>query len=358
MNAVSLNSLLQALPGNPDCYLHQLDFINRRALVVRIDEAVYRQAPFLDGRALNQDTEGAWVPLREVLLRTQDRIATRSLDYLFHTGHCGSTLVSKFIGTWPGAHVIREPLPLLSLSMLKRELDTPLCPINSTDWRQALDAALKLSARTYRSGDTALVKATSVCGNLVDDALAWSPKSRLVLLHVDLATHLKIMLKSEANRENARAFAPQWLSDFHRLTDSTDVRLHELGDAQQTGMNWLMTMHGFVRAANTAPARTLLVDFESFLEDMETGLARIADFLDKPVPIDDIRALVNGPAAKAYAKQPQRPYGRQLREQALAESGRQFASEIRTGWDWARRLIDETPALAGLESYLSINGYL
>lgn len=353
INAAGLDSLLRGMPENPDHYLHAVDFINRRALIVRIDRSTYRHASFLDDRALNAGTEGVWVPIAEVLRCAEAIPPGRAPHYIFHLGHCGSTLLTRLIGAWPEFHVLREPLPLLALGLVKRELDTPLCPIAPPEWPQLFDAVVRFMGRTYRGGDAPVVKATSVCANLVDDALKWNAGSRLILVYVDLATCLQTMLKSEANRENSRAFAPKWLADFHRLSGGATPRLHELDDTRQITLNWIMAMQALLGASNNAPDRTMLVAFDSFLRDMETGLAAIAAFLGKDVAEDEIRALASGPAAAAYAKQPRRPYSRAMREQALAAAQKSFATEIRTGIEWGRRLIEATPALAGVERYIT-----
>lgn len=349
-DTVGPDALLRALPENPDHYLHALDFINRRALIVRIKESVYRNASFLDDRALNPQTEGAWVPAGELLKRADSIVWEHAPNFIFHIGHCGSTLLSRFLGSW--FHVAREPLPLLALSLIKRELDSPLCALAPANWQSLFDVVIRLLARTYHPGAIPLVKVTSVCGNLAEDALRWNAQSRLLLVYVSLETCLQTMLKSEANRENSRAFAPHWLADFHRLSGTTQPRLHELTDAQQVALNWLMAMHAFTMVVRAAPERTLLVDFDAFLGDMDAGLITIAEFLGKPANAGEITALTRGQAATAYAKQPLRTYNRQMRTQELAASQARHGIEIRAGLEWARRFVARTPALAELEQYL------
>ena len=60
---MNMHPLLAGLQANPDFLLQNLDFRERRGLVVKISESAYRQTAFLDERVLRADTQGAWFPL-------------------------------------------------------------------------------------------------------------------------------------------------------------------------------------------------------------------------------------------------------------------------------------------------------
>jgi hypothetical protein len=123
-------TFLTALAVDPSVFLHALDLVNRRALLVGLSEPEYRQAAFLDDRVLTPQTQGGWFPLETVLERGAQVSATRPPHFIFHMGHCGSTLVSRLLGELPGCFAIREPMPLLALAYARRELDAPLARLN------------------------------------------------------------------------------------------------------------------------------------------------------------------------------------------------------------------------------------
>ncbi len=89
--------------------------------MVRMREEDYRAASFLDDRMLTAQSKGAWVPLEQVMEKAQ-RIEARPLHFIFHTGHVGSTLLSRLLGETGGVLSLREPLPLRSLA---DAFDTP-----------------------------------------------------------------------------------------------------------------------------------------------------------------------------------------------------------------------------------------
>ena len=93
----AVRDLEALLPASPDAYPHNLDLPGGRVLVVRLDERGYRNASFLDDRILSPSTQGAWLPgaaVTDASRRVQD---PRPLHFIFHTGHVGSTLLSRLL---------------------------------------------------------------------------------------------------------------------------------------------------------------------------------------------------------------------------------------------------------------------
>ena len=66
-------------------------------LVIELGETAYRAASFLDDRILSPATRGGWLPLDRVLDAARLAIDRRPLHFIFHTGHVGSTLVSRLL---------------------------------------------------------------------------------------------------------------------------------------------------------------------------------------------------------------------------------------------------------------------
>ena len=66
-------------------------------LLVRTSESAYRQASFLDDRFLAGDRESLWVPAAELYAAAALIDCARPLHFVFHTGHVGSTLVSRLL---------------------------------------------------------------------------------------------------------------------------------------------------------------------------------------------------------------------------------------------------------------------
>lgn len=342
MNA---QAFLAGLRQSPDYLLQNLDLVNRRGLVVKLAEADYRRTSFLDERAFTPGTQGAWFALDSILAETEG-VDAPAPYFIFQVGHCGSTLVSKLLAELPSCFPVREPIALLMLALEKRELERPVSRLDGALWEALLARNTTLLSRVYRPGDRALIKTTSVCGNLVEPLLRQNPQSRALCLHADLETWLTNMLKNDANRENGRAFSQAWLMDLHSLTGRCNLLLSALSDAEQFTVNWLACMLYFQRAEQAMGQRLLRLDFEELLQDPAGRIADIGNFLGFDAA--KVVALVQGPLMKSYAKNPNRAYDADTRRQELAETRLRCANEIRAGLALAEKLCGEVAMLAPL----------
>ncbi len=87
---------LSELGGSAALYPQKLGPQLERALVVRMSEADYRAASFLDERMFTRQMEGAWVPVSAMEARLGE-IEAKPLHFIFHIGHVGSTLLSRLL---------------------------------------------------------------------------------------------------------------------------------------------------------------------------------------------------------------------------------------------------------------------
>ena len=347
---MSAHPLLAGLRQSPDFMLHDLDLVNRRGLVVRIAEADYRRASFLDHRVLKPDTRGNWFPLDLIHTEAQE-LTPPSPHLIFHVSHCGSTLLSRLLAELPGNLPVREPLGLLVLAMSQRELGLVTSRLDGPGWDRLADTVLKFLSRTYRHDQRAVLKATSACANLLAPLLARDAASRALLLHTDLETWLTVMLRKEGVRENGRYYAPTWFGDFCELTGRRDLRFPSLNDAEQFAINWLTAMLHFERAHEQMPGRVLTLDFEELLAAPGEKLEAVGKFFG----LDTAGAAraAAGPLMKTYGKNPDIPFDAVERRRELEESRRVTGAEIRDGLALARKLCDEVGMLAPLAAHLS-----
>lgn len=339
-------ALLAELKLNPDCLLQDLDLANKRGLLVKLSEADYRRASFLDHRVLKPDTAGAWFALPRLLTETKDIQPTLPAHGIFHVSHCGSTLVSRLLAELPGCLPMREPLALLMLAQAERELERPISRLDGPGWDALFDLSVRLISRSYRGDQRVVIKFTSACANLLPPFLKHGTGSRALLMYTDLEAWLTTMLRNDAVRENGRYYAPAWLTDFMALTGRHDLKLPALTDAEQFALNWLTGMLHFERARESAPERTLLLDFEDLLAAPAASLRRLGDFFG----LDAARAeeLCAGPLMRAYAKNPSKPFDAARRRQELTEARGRLSDEIGKGLALAERLAREIPALTPL----------
>src|SRR5258708_1436206 len=119
------NDLLGRMPGSPDAYPQKIDFLSLAVLLIQFNASAYRSASFLDDRILGPTTTGAWFPVDRVADASQLVTNARPLHFIFHTGHVGSTLVSRLLDETGTVLSLREPFPLRTLADAHHLLGRP-----------------------------------------------------------------------------------------------------------------------------------------------------------------------------------------------------------------------------------------
>ena len=149
MTGAGLDRSLSTVSASPDVYPLKLDLAADRVSLVRLDEADYVEASFLDERLLLDGRREHWASWSDVgsLARGLDGES----DFIFHIGHVGSSLLSRLLGDHDRIFALREPAILRSLAM--NEATAP------GDLPDHLSGAMKLLSRVYRPGQRSLIKA-------------------------------------------------------------------------------------------------------------------------------------------------------------------------------------------------------
>src|SRR5215213_9145920 len=84
---------------------------NRLIRLVRLDEAAYRAASFLDDRMMRPGIEIRICSLDQAMIETAAD-SRNDARWIFHIGHVGSTLVARLLGELGEVLSIREPRSL------------------------------------------------------------------------------------------------------------------------------------------------------------------------------------------------------------------------------------------------------
>ena len=128
-------------------YPQKLDLIRGGLLLIHFGEDAYRSSSFLDDRILGPATRGGWVPVERVVEAAGQLVdGMRPLHFIFHTGHVGSTLVSRLLDETGQVLSLREPLPLRTLAEAHDVLHAPESLLGPAAFRPAArDAAAALA---------------------------------------------------------------------------------------------------------------------------------------------------------------------------------------------------------------------
>ena len=329
--------LLKRLANSPNVHVHRLDMLRDLALLVAFNEQTYRQASFLDDRALQPNMTGGWVPIPHLMDALRGTSPGAPLHFIFHTGHVGSTLTSRLLEEAGSVLSLREPLPLRTLAELHDTLTEVDSLISGESFAALLDALLRLWARPYPDVRTIILKATSSCARIAPRLLLQRATARALYLNLKAEPYLATFLAGGSAGADLRAHGPERIRRLRGYGLKFDAPYHALTVGELAAMSWLAETWTQRRTAVAGGDRVLPVDFDAFLGDIETHLARILVHFELASDSQTVSRISASPTLRRYSKAPQQEYSAGLREQILAHARRNFADEIARGLAWLDR---------------------
>jgi hypothetical protein len=315
--------------ASPEVYPFALDVQRQLLQLVRMTRTDYRAASFLDGRMLTPAMEIGGAPVA-VLAQAAKRVKAKPLRFIFHTGHVGSTLLSRLLDEVPGVLSLREPLPLRSLA------DHPD--------PQILETLLLLWSRGYEDTHHVIVKASSMAGTLAPMMLEAAPESRGVYLHLKAEPYLATIIAGSDTVKDQAAFAyPRMVRIAARLRDNAIPQPQSPGE--YAALTFLAEGVARADALAAQPERMLGVDFEDLLADVDGMLAAIIAHFQLPQSIP--QAAIAQQMGR-YSKAPDSAYSPALRAQILDEARTKAGHEIRGGLAWLENIAARHAVVADL----------
>lgn len=342
------DELLARLPGSPDIYPQKIDLVLGSVLLVRFDEAAYRAASFLDDRILRPDLQGAWLPMAQVEAAAQRVANARSLHFIFHTGHVGSTLLSRLLDETVEVLSLREPLPLRTLADAHDVLGRPESLLGEPQFAQVLGMFTHLWRRGYGATRSVVVKATSSAGRMAGALLAQGGESRAVYMNLRAEPYLATLLAGQNSPADLRGHAPGRMRRLQARIAVPLAPLHTLSPGELAAMSWMAESWAQDDALAQHPGRVIALDFGAFLADVEAGLGRVLAHFSLAHDLQQLSALARSTVLTQYSKAPEFAYTPAMRRQILDESRGIHREEIRRGMAWLDRIAQADPAAAAV----------
>ncbi|GAB3338986.1 sulfotransferase [Marilutibacter aestuarii] len=315
----------------PDFLPFRLDLVGQRVLWLRLDAAQREAAAFLDERALPPGPEGGWLPL-SAWLRGAPTMPARPAHAIAHIGHCGSTLLSRVLDTWPDVHALREPLPLRSLADAWPTRGQADARVSAADAERLLQASWAAWSRPLPPAQRSMVKLTSSCNGLLEPLLDAFPGMRVVLLDMPLRPWLATLAKSPDSMLDAAHAAPERLRLLQARGVGEDLALHAMTLPEQCAMGWLAERLRFQALAESHPTRALRVDFEALLARPGEVLAEVAAHL--ALDAEGLPAALASRHWGRYSKAQDHGYTREDRAHDLALALQRHGADIAEGERW------------------------
>lgn len=339
---------LARLPVSPDLYPQNLDLVRNLLLVIEMDASAYRAASFLDDRILGPATRGTWLSLARAAGAAERVSDPRPLHFIFHTGHVGSTLVSRLLDETGIVLPLREPLPLRSLAEAHDTLGRPESLLSGPQFHALLETLVRLWSRGYDWTRAVVLKATSSAGRIAIPLLESRPGSRATCLSLGAEPYVATLLAGRNSADDLRGHAAGRMKRLQALCTAAPAPLHGYSPGELAALGWLVETASHQDTAQRLPGRVLAVDFDAFLADVTAGMARILGHLG--LPLDDAyrAAVAASPVLRRYSKAPDQAYSPVDREAALGASRRDNRAEIARGLAWLERLGRAEPSIAAV----------
>lgn len=320
---------------------------DRRVIFLSLSQRDFEIASFLDQRLLTGNYPRSQMDWADVEPAAADR--PEALDYIFHVGHVGSTLLSRVLGQSPTVFSLREPAILRRLSALHGGIGAQPGAWTALEWESRIGALLRLWSRTWTPGQRTLLKATSSVSEIAAPLLARGD-ARAVLLTVAPEIYLATILAGPASRVELEQVAPARLARLNRRLGGEAWTAGALSEGERAAMSWACEMAGLTAAAEAHPAACLWLDFEALLARPRETLSAALGHLRGEAPPRLVEALAASPYFSRYSKAPEYGYSPDLRRQVLDQARAEHGAELGRGMAWLQRAAGDHPLLARLIS--------
>ncbi len=326
-------------------YPFKLDLERSRVLQIEMDEAAFRAASFLDDRILTPATRGAWAPLSDLMAATAVSVRgdARPLHFIFHTGHVGSTLVSRLLDETGRVLPLREPLPLRTLAAAHDALqggglDPDPASMTPAQFDALLAMLLRLWSLGYATTEAVILKATSSAARLAPALLNAARDSRAIYLNLRAEPYLATLLAGQNSPIDLRGHAPERLRRLAARLASPLPALGDLSLGELAALSWLAETLTQQDLIARYPTRVVGIDFDAFLADVAGHLQGILAHFRLPQDPECLGALLRSPVLTRYSKAPEHPYDPALRAEVLQDARRHHRGEIGKGLRLLERL--------------------
>jgi hypothetical protein len=183
MERITLDDATNAL----EYYPARLDLQSRSLWFAKIKPEAYRDAAFMTPYQSGATSPYYGFHLDDIVLKNmQMPIGGANCHYIFITAFCCSTLLARLLDRVPWCLVLKEPSLLGQISMARYKGECSSLAQWEKDWRVWSGIAIRLLTRTFDPRQKVIIKAADVCNVMCDVLLENDPRSKAILLYVDI----------------------------------------------------------------------------------------------------------------------------------------------------------------------------
>ena len=325
------------LARDPAWFADNFDPQKKTISFVHLDRARISGAPFLDQRF---DRTGA--PREDASLDALDAAlqpGPPSLDFIWHTSFCCSTLIAHALDA-PGKNLaLREPGITMTLAAAKRA--------GWFDARQLGDklpsTIFRLLARRFSENERILVKPTNTVNTLIADA-ARLTNGKMLFLYSGARDFLASIARKKLDGHIfARKLFSIFAGDGDPLGKLAPQQLFEMSDLQIAALVWQMQMGHFRRMMAVLGPRAASLDCARFLADPKATLARLDAFFGLDLGAAHIETAVSGPMFSRNAKNESESYDPEARARDNEAMAAMIGPDLERVIAWSYQAAPDAP---------------
>jgi hypothetical protein len=311
--------------------LFAIDFAQRQGHVLHFTRDDYLRASFLDARALEHRRVSGWTVKLAELAPLFEAAPTPEIQWLFHIGHCGSTLCSQLLDLLADALVLREPLPLLALAQHR------VAP-EAEAWTPT---TIRMLARGFEGTRAVVVKPTSMV-TILSRRLLQMTHGRACLLWIDLQSWLATILREETLR--ATTLSSEEMRSWTGAGAGAGAE-EASGDGERLARIWLSEQLRWnaLSADPVHAGRLMDLNFAVVLEDPAEAIASLASHYGLAVPPDWRERVKASGLLDKYAKDHRQAFDAAARQREIAAAALRHRDDIEAGLRWAMHALSAQP---------------
>ena len=320
---------------DPTWFLKDIDLDQSQFEFYPTSREALSDAPFLDERFFGNNGSIS----RNLAFRDLSAMPEAAPEgcFLFHTAFCCSTLLASVLDLPGKVLALKEPGVVMKLANLNRRAGQA----NSTQMEQLNQLTWKLLFRRFQPEEQLLLKPTNAANNLLPSAV--QSGARVLLLYSDLASFLiSVIKKGEACRYFVRHLLNILRLDRPDIDAWPDRQRMLLTDLQVAALVWSIQIDMFQHILNTTPEQQVCsLKVDEFLAEPAEILQALNGFFPLNYSPEELARMEDNPRFTQHAKFANQDYDASVRRKERVQIEAQYAEEISTTLDWARRLRND-----------------
>jgi hypothetical protein len=250
--------------------------------------------------------------------------------------------LSRLLAFAPDTQSLREPLPLRTLAQDLADFHDGRSFLDRPALLERLRVLSKLWGRGARH---TVIKATSVCTDLLQEINALEAEAKSIFIYNRPETHIATLLAGQNALVDLRGFAQLRLQRLQHIT-GLDIHLSQLTLGQLAALSWLSEATSMTRSLDQYASQIKLLEFESLLQKPAETLTQLLEHLDISADQIVVEKAVRSPVLQTYSKAPEHQYNAQMRAAILVDSRARFQPEIKSALGWIENLSKHSELVA------------